>query len=163
LVEDFLMNIRNLIFTVDGCIDCEIEHPVYGWIPFTASPDDVEETGRNIYAQALLLNPAPYVPPPEPPLPPPSPAELIDTYRRAVQAHVDATAQSKGYNDAATLAGYTNSTVPPWKAEAEVFVAWRDQVWLSVFELLAQIQSGDVEPPESPAALIGWLPQIEWP
>jgi hypothetical protein len=97
------------------------------------------------------------------PPPPPSPAELIDTYRRAVQAHVDATAQSKGYNDAAALAGYTSSTVPPWKAEAETFVAWRDQVWLAVFEMLAQIQSGDMEPPESPAALIGWLPQIEWP
>jgi hypothetical protein len=93
----------------------------------------------------------------------PDPAELIDTYRRAVQAHVDTTAASRGYNDAAALAGYVNSTVPVWRDEAETFVAWRDQVWLFVFETLSQIQSGDMEPPESPAALIGWLPQIEWP
>lgn len=32
-----------------GVIDCFIEHPVYGLIPFTASEDDVEELGRIIY------------------------------------------------------------------------------------------------------------------
>jgi hypothetical protein len=87
----------------------------------------------------------------------------IDKYRAAVQAHIDATAKSRGYNDGAAMAGYVVSAVPPWKAEAEVFVAWRDQVWLAVFEMLAQIQSGDMEAPESTGALIGWLPQIEWP
>ena len=30
-------------------IDCEIEHPKLGWIPFTTTPDDVEETGRQVF------------------------------------------------------------------------------------------------------------------
>jgi len=30
-------------------IDCEIEHPVFGWIPFTANPNDPEEHGRAIF------------------------------------------------------------------------------------------------------------------
>lgn len=30
-------------------IDCEIDHPVFGWIPFTASPDDVEAYGRELF------------------------------------------------------------------------------------------------------------------
>jgi hypothetical protein len=89
-------------------------------------------------------------------------AERIENYRRAVQAHVDATAQSKGYETGFALAGYTSSGVPAWKAEAETFVAWRDAVWLYVFELMAQVQAGDAEPPVSTSALIGWLPQIEW-
>lgn len=33
-------------------IDVELNHPEYGWIPFTASPDDEEQHGRDIYAAA---------------------------------------------------------------------------------------------------------------
>jgi hypothetical protein len=150
------MQTRNPIFTASGAIDCEIEHPTYGWIPFTASPDDVEEHGREIF-EALKDSAAPYVPLP------PDPAQVKEAFRRAVQAHIDATAQSRSYDNGMALAGYVNSAVPPWKAEAEAFIAWRDQVWLFVFEKLAQVEAGEVEAPSSPEALIGWLPQIEWP
>lgn len=35
------MNYRNPKYCIDGIrIDCEIEHPVYGWIPFTCDPKD---------------------------------------------------------------------------------------------------------------------------
>lgn len=34
------MNYRNPVFTEDNRIDCEIEHPIYGWIPFTCDPKD---------------------------------------------------------------------------------------------------------------------------
>lgn len=47
-------------------IDCEFNHPVYGWIPFTAHKDDSEQHGRGIHA-ALVAGQAgdiaPYVPP----------------------------------------------------------------------------------------------------
>ncbi len=46
------MNIRNARWAANGMIECEYEHPKYGLIPFAASPDDVEETGREIFAQA---------------------------------------------------------------------------------------------------------------
>jgi hypothetical protein len=84
-------------------------------------------------------------------------------FSAAVDAHVEATAQAKGYNGAAHCAGYVNSTIPPWRAEAEAFIAWRDQVWLFVFEKLAQVEAGEIPAPESAEALIGWLPEIEWP
>ena len=58
------MNFRNPIYNALGTIDCEIEHPVYGWIPFTASPDDPEQHGKDIYAAIIAAgNIAPYVPP----------------------------------------------------------------------------------------------------
>jgi len=45
------MDIRNARFTADGhSIDCEINHPTLGWIPFTASPDDPEAFGKDVYA-----------------------------------------------------------------------------------------------------------------
>lgn len=36
-----------------GGIDVFIVHPTYGEIPFTASPEDVEELGRELYQRAL--------------------------------------------------------------------------------------------------------------
>jgi hypothetical protein len=93
--------------------------------------------------------------------PEPTPPDL-ETFRVAVQAHIDATARSRGYENGFALAGYVTSTVAPWRAEAEAFVAWRDQVWLAVFELLAQVQAGDIPPPASPEALIAELPTIDW-
>lgn len=47
------MNIRNAKYNAQRIIDCEYQHPVYGWIPFTASPLDSEQLGRDIYALAI--------------------------------------------------------------------------------------------------------------
>ena len=43
------MKYRNPTFNENGTIDVEIEHPDFGWIPFTASPDDSEPHGRQIF------------------------------------------------------------------------------------------------------------------
>ena len=92
----------------------------------------------------------------------PAPEEQIAAFRRAVQAHVDATAQSRDYDNGNSLASYTPSTVEAWRAEAEAFVAWRDAVWTDVIERLAQVEAGEADPPESPDALIALLPDIDW-
>ena len=47
------MTIRNPRHAAGGRIDVEYEHPKFGWIPFTASPDDVEPLGRELYAAAV--------------------------------------------------------------------------------------------------------------
>lgn len=58
------MEFRNPVYNSIGTIDVEINHPVYGWIPFTASPDDVEQFGRDIYNEVISAgNIAPYVAP----------------------------------------------------------------------------------------------------
>ena len=82
------MNYRNPIYTENGAIDCEIEHPDYGWIPFTASPDDCEAHGRELFARISAAgNIAAYVPPP-----PPTPEELAAqarTQRNSLLASTD--------------------------------------------------------------------------
>ena len=73
------MNARNPQYNAVGTIDLEIDHPSYGWIPFTASPDDAN--GADIYAQALAGEYgeiAPYVAPE--PVPPT--AEQIEAMRK---------------------------------------------------------------------------------
>mgnify|MGYP000998540394 CR=1 FL=1 len=41
--------IRNPIYNAVGTIDCELDHPAHGWIPYTASADDSDESCRAIY------------------------------------------------------------------------------------------------------------------
>ena len=57
------MNFRNAKYNAFGTIDCEINHPVYGWIPFTANPSDVEPIGAEVF-NAAKATAAAYVEPP---------------------------------------------------------------------------------------------------
>lgn len=50
------MNYRNAKYVNDrGWIDCEIEHPKYGWIPYTLNPDDTDMTINNNELLAAIL------------------------------------------------------------------------------------------------------------
>ena len=61
------MQIRSAKYNKSGTVDCEIDHPVHGWIPFTASPSDVEKRGRDIFSELSSGGRiAPYVAPPLP-------------------------------------------------------------------------------------------------
>jgi hypothetical protein len=60
------MEYRNPQMLENGWIDCEIEHPEYGWIPFTCDPNDTgaqfdtAELHARMQADLALL---PYIPP----------------------------------------------------------------------------------------------------
>ena len=43
---------KNLVKTKAGDIDLELNHPAFGWIPFTASARDCEPHGVEIYNRA---------------------------------------------------------------------------------------------------------------
>jgi hypothetical protein len=71
------MEYRNPTYTENGWIDCEINHPEYGWIPFTCDSND---KGALFDTAALFeeMKPhaAPYIPPP-----PPTDEELAEAAR----------------------------------------------------------------------------------
>jgi hypothetical protein len=104
------MNFRNPVFNADNFIDCEIEHPTYGWIPFTCNPSD---TGAE-FDTALLYNQmeplaSPYTPPP-----PPTPEQI------------------RAQNEAARAALYVSEADP-------LFFKWQrgeatEQQWLNKIE-----------------------------
>jgi len=62
------MRYKNPRYTVHGDIDIELDHPEFGWIPFTASPHDPEsEGGRALFHEIVAKEPghvAPYEGPP---------------------------------------------------------------------------------------------------
>jgi hypothetical protein len=90
-----------------------------------------------------------------------NPAVSLADYQRAVEAHVVATAQTRGYYSDVSLASYLGSTNAAWAAEAAAFVAWRDDVWETTLAALAAWQSGGDAP--TIAGLIAELPAIAWP
>ena len=60
------MNYRNAQYIDTTCIDCEIEHPIHGWIPYTLDPADTDMTINNndlLSAMAANGDVAAYVPP----------------------------------------------------------------------------------------------------
>lgn len=89
-------------------------------------------------------------------------AEATVAARRLVAAHIDSVAASRGYDSGATCAGYATSSVTKWAGEAAAFIAWRDAVWTSVFDLLAEVEAGTAVVPTA-AQLIAGLPAIDWP
>ena len=56
---------RNAVYIdADGNLDCEINHPEYGWIPYTLRDSDTDMTVDNEAVKAILgSNIAAYVPP----------------------------------------------------------------------------------------------------
>lgn len=114
---------RDLKYTASGDIDMLIEHPEFGLIPFTASPHDVEDHGRDLYVRAKAGEfglVAPYV------APVPSQADVVAQYERALDEHLDGVAQKYRYADRTRLAlraGYANGDRPL----AEAFATWMDE------------------------------------
>ena len=63
------MQVRNPSYTSDGRIDCEIDHPSFGWIPYTADGGSVDPLELAIHETALAIGPIAYAAPPPPTLP----------------------------------------------------------------------------------------------
>lgn len=93
--------------------------------------------------------------------PVPPEKEVINVYENAVQAHLDATAQSRDYDNTYTCLSYLSSTDETWNREANIFNAWRDAVWRKCHEVLNAVMAGEIAPP-TVDELIAQLPTINW-
>lgn len=85
-----------------------------------------------------------------------------EDFRMAIQNHVDQTARSRRYDGGFALASYVSSTIPQWSTEAQIFVAWRDAVWVYAYTELDKVLGGERSMP-TVDEFISELPAIEWP
>ena len=92
---------------------------------------------------------------------PPSMEEQKKVYENAVQAHLDATAQTRGYDNTYTCLSYLSSTDVIWKRESNAFNVWRDRVWRKAHEILNAFMAGEIEQP-TVDEVIAQLPLIDW-
>ena len=86
----------------------------------------------------------------------------VDAITSAVQEHLDATVQAKGYDNILACISYLSSTNPFFAAEATAALNWRDAVWTYCYQELTKWQSGTRVAPETVALFIAELPVIVW-
>lgn len=91
---------------------------------------------------------------------PPPPTQR--DYQIAIQAKIDEVARSKQFNDGVAISSYIASTVESWAAQAQAFVAWRDNVWQYSYSELDKVQTGERGQPTIDEFL-SELPEIVWP
>lgn len=89
----------------------------------------------------------------------------VETFKSDIDRKVNdlllATAQSRGYSSVNSIISYAVSSNIQWQAEADAFVAWRDQVWEQVFIEYIAIDAGGAIPDED--VFMSNLPKIIWP
>ena len=79
--------------------------------------------------------------------------DVAKIFQAAVQKHLDAEAQTLGYDNilsACSYAGYAN----PYQAEGQSFIAWRGSVWDYCYTQLAGVQSGSRTRPDIDAFIL---------
>lgn len=92
-----------------------------------------------------------------------SAASIIASIASAVQSHLDATAQSLGYDDIKTAVTYADEpAVPKFQAEGQALRAWRSLVWAKCYEMLEEVKSGNREVMDV-AGVIAELPTLTLP
>lgn len=161
---------RNARYNHAGSIDCEINHPVHGWIPFTADPTDSEEFGRMVHQAALdgaAGEIAAYIPPPAPQAEDDytgrDPAYIIDHATRSVQKRLDDFAKTRNYDGILSAATYATSVVQKLAAEGQYAVNARDSSWSALYAMMGEVQAGTRAMPVSYAEVEAVLPALEWP
>ena len=100
--------------------------------------------------------------PEPPPPPPPTPEEITAQLTLAVQAHLDATARTRGYDSILSACSYATDIHPPFAAEAQACVNWRSAVWSACYSIMGEVMQGLRPVPTAPE-LIALLPAMEWP
>jgi hypothetical protein len=122
-------------------------------VPFSASPNDSEAHGRELYQRAMNgeFGPiAPYVAPHV------EPVDVKAQLTAVVQAHLDATARTRGYDSIVSACSYAGAP-NQFQAESQQFLAWRANVWTKCYEVMADVDSG-ARPVPTAEHLISELP-----
>lgn len=94
--------------------------------------------------------------------PAPTAAQIQRALTDAVQHHLDATAQARGYDGILSLASYAASTNVMFAAEGRAGAQWRDAVWGYCWQALADVEAGKRVIPTA-ETLISALPAMAWP
>ncbi|PRD42190.1 hypothetical protein C5748_17140 [Phyllobacterium phragmitis] len=89
-------------------------------------------------------------------------ASLQATFSAAIQAHLDATARERDYDDIERATTYRGDKNPQYAAEGQALFDWRSDVWTYVTAELEKVKSGERDQP-TVEAFVEELPAFEWP
>lgn len=80
----------------------------------------------------------------------------------ATQDNLNRTAKERGYDDAIAITTYVMASNQGWKSEAQIFINWRDDVWVYAYGEFDKIKQGRIPIP-TVDEFIAKLPVIVWP
>jgi len=123
---------------------------VFDGMEWVDCPDDCQPGWKYIDGQFIA-----------PEQPKPTKEQQLKLFDMSIQNYIDGTAASKSYSNGVSCASYYSSSNTQWKAEANVFIAWRDRVWEN-FEIERIAIDAGADVPDT-NAFIASLPQIVWP
>lgn len=129
-------------------------------VPFSASSQDSELHGRQIFARASEGEFGPvasYV------APVPSPDEVQRIIVADTQKRLDLWAATRNYDGILSACTYATSSVPKFAAEGQAAVNARDVTWSALYAVLADVQSGARPMPSGFEDVEPLLPALEWP
>jgi len=89
-------------------------------------------------------------------------ARIQAEFTDAIQQHLDAFAQTRGYDSIFTATTYATSTSPRFGPEGQYAVEARDATWKAAYELLDEVQAGK-RPMPSLQEVFAELPELRWP
>ena len=91
----------------------------------------------------------------------PTEEEIQKALTDGVQAYMDTIAQTRGYDNIHTACSYAYSTDEIFAKEGKACLEWRDKVWRTCYDILAQVKGGLREIPTL-EEVIAELPAFNW-
>lgn len=88
---------------------------------------------------------------------------VFDWFARNIQWKLDEFAKTRGYENITSLATYSTSTNSKFIIEGQYGVQVRDQMWATLYQILAEVETGTRPMPQSFEEIEQELPQLEWP
>ena len=96
------------------------------------------------------------------PAPPePTTEEKLKALERGVENYIDHVVRLRGYNNIYTCISHMNSKIAQKAEDAEVASDWRDQVWITCNQLVAEYMGGQIGE-LTLEQVIAELPVIQW-
>lgn len=88
---------------------------------------------------------------------------LQENVTQSTQKRLDDFAKTRNYDGILSACTYATSTVVKFKTEGQYCVEARDATWAKLYEILAEVQSGDRPLPTGYTDIKAELPVLEWP
>lgn len=88
---------------------------------------------------------------------------LVQSIVDATQKHMDDFARTRNYDGILSLCTYATSAVPKFRSEGQYGVDARDATWATLYEILAEVETGLRPTPTGFADIEPDLPALAWP
>lgn len=88
--------------------------------------------------------------------------DLVAHIAAKAQSRLDRWAQSRGYDGILSACTYAFSPSARFQAEGQRAVELRDQTWVRLYEILAEVEAGMRQPPISLEEIEADLPELTW-